>query len=33
MSTIHIRIDKKAIEKAIKQQRDMKARLFLADTD
>ena len=33
MSTIHLRIDKKAIEKAIKQQRDMKTRLFLADTD
>ena len=32
MSTIHIRIDKKTIEKAIKQQRDMKTRLFLADT-
>ena len=33
MSTIHLRIDKKAIEKAIKQQRDMNTRLFLADTD
>lgn len=33
MSTIHLRIDKKAIEKAIKQQREMKTRLFLADTD
>ena len=33
MSTIHLRIDKKAIEKAIKQQRDMDTRLFLADID
>ena len=33
MSTIHLRIDKKAIEKAIKQQRDINTRLFLADTD
>ena len=33
MSTIHLRIDKKAIEKAIKQQREMNSRLFLADTD
>ena len=33
MSTIHLRIDKKAIEKAVKQQRDMNSRLFLADTD
>ena len=33
MSTIHLRIDKKAIEKAIKQQRHMNTRLFLADTD
>ena len=33
MSTIHLRIDKKAIEIAIKQQRDMNTRLFLADTD
>ena len=33
MSTIHLRIDKKAIEKAIKDQRSMNGRLFLADTD
>ena len=33
MSTIHLRIDKKAIEKGIKQQRAMNSRLFLADTD
>jgi len=33
MSTIHLRIDKKAIEKAIKDQRAMNGRLFLADTD
>ena len=33
MSTIHLRIDKKAIEKAIKAQRAMNGRLFLADTD
>jgi len=33
MSTIHLRIDKKAIEKAIKQQREAKKRLLLADTD
>ena len=33
MSTIHLRIDKKAIEKAIKDQRLMNGRLFLADTD
>jgi len=33
MSTIHLRIDKKAIEKAIKDQRAMNHRLFLADTD
>jgi len=28
MSTIHLRIDKNAIEKAIKQQRDMNTRLL-----
>jgi len=33
MSTIHLRIDKKAIEKAIKDQRAMNNRLSLADTD
>lgn len=33
MSTIHLRIDKKAIEKAIKDQRSVNGRLFLADTD
>jgi len=33
MSTIHLRIDKKAIEKAIKDQRSMSGRLYLADTD
>ena len=33
MSTIHLRIEKKAIEKAIKDQRTMNSRLFLADTD
>ena len=33
MSTIHLRIDKKAIERAIKDQRSMNGRLFLADTD
>jgi len=33
MSTIHLRIDKKAIEKAIKQQREANKRLLLADTD
>jgi len=33
MSTFHLRIDKKAIEKAIKAQRSMNGRLFLADTD
>ena len=33
MSTIHLRIDKKAIEKAIKDQRSTSGRLYLADTD
>ena len=33
MSTTHCRIDKNKIEKAIKEQRFMKTRLFLADTD
>ena len=33
MSTIHLHIDKKAIEKAIKDQRSMSGRLYLADTD
>ena len=33
MSTTHCRIDKKKIEKAIKEQRILKSRLFLADTD
>ena len=33
MSTIHLRIDKKSIEKAIKRQRVLNTRLFLAYTD